>query len=175
MARRNVGIARVPMQDDLGHHMVPDRMRYLERWDLPGTELYVDDEVGDGQLTSTGRGFPVIALLGHAGGVLHNVTWQAPAGVWTATERVQIKAKLAEVLANRDQFELGGMRFRPHVATDRLSGQPMVYVYRTDVHPEALVAVSGPAGLALTPEHRYLDVATLGQATKECLAGRAAP
>ncbi|MDA1386606.1 MULTISPECIES: hypothetical protein [Glycomyces] len=163
------------MQDDLGHHMVPDRMRYLERWDLPGTELYVDDEVGDGQLTSTGRGFPVIALLGHAGGVLHNVTWQAPAGVWTATERVQIKAKLAEVLANRDQFELGGMRFRPHVATDRLSGQPMVYVYRTDVHPEALVAVSGPAGLALTPEHRYLDVATLGQATKECLAGRAAP
>jgi hypothetical protein len=147
----------------------------MERWNLPGTELYVDDEVGDGQLTSTGRGFPVMAFIGHAGGVLRNVTWQAPAGAWTATERVQIKAKLAEVLANRDQFELGGMRFRPHVATDPSSGQPMVYVYRTDVYPEALVAVSGPAGLVLTPEHRYLDVATLDQTTKERLAGRSAP
>jgi hypothetical protein len=163
------------MQEDPGHHLVPDRMRYVERWNLPGTELYVDDEVGDGQLTSTGRGFPVLALIGHAGGVLHNVTWQTSAGAWTATERVQIKAKLAEVLANRDQFNLGGMRFRPHIATDPSSSQPMVYVYRTDLYPEALVAVSGPAGLVLTPEHRYLDVATLDHATKECLAGRGAP
>lgn len=175
MTKPSVGIAGVPAQDDPGHHMVPDRMRHVERWDLPGTELYVDDAVGDGQLTSTGRGFPVMALLGHAGGVLHNVTWQAPAGAWTATERVQIKAKLAEVLANREQFALGGMRFRPHVTIDPSSGQPMVYVYRTDVRPEALVAVSGPAGLVLTLEHRYLDVATLDQAAKECLAGRGAP
>jgi hypothetical protein len=175
VTRPSVGTARVPAQGDPGHHMVPDRMRYVERWDLPGTELYVDDEVGDGQLTSTGRGFPVMALIGHAGGVLHNVIWQAPAGAWTATERVQIKAKLAEVLANRDRFNLGGMRFRPHVAADPSSGQPMVYVYRTDLYPEALVAVSGPAGLVLTPEHRYLDVATLDCATKECLAERGAP
>jgi hypothetical protein len=155
--------------------MVPDRMRYVEHWNLPGTELYVDDEVGDGQLTSTGRGFPLMALIGHVGGVLHNVIWQGSADIWTATERVQIKAKLAEVLANQDQFKLGGMRFRPHVATDLFSGHPMVYVYRTDVYPEALVAVSGPAGLVLTPGHRYLDSATLDQATKESLAGRSEP
>jgi hypothetical protein len=155
--------------------MVPDRMRYVERWNLPGTELYVDDEVGDGQLTSTGRGFPVMALIGHACGALHNVTWQGPAKAWNATERVQVKAKLAEVLANREQFALGGMRFRPQVATDPSSGRPMVYVYRTDVHPEALVAVSGPAGLVLTPEHRYLDVAALDHATEKCLAGWSAP
>jgi hypothetical protein len=174
VSRRGVGIARVPTAEELPDHVVPDRMRYLEQWDLPGTELYVDDEVGDGQLISTGRGFPVLAFIGHADGVLHEVNWQSPAGAWTATERVQIKQRLAEALANRDQFRLGGMRFRPHVATDPLKGQPVVYVYRTDVYPEVLVAVSGSAGLVLTPEHRYLDVATLGRAVTECLSGRSA-
>ncbi|RRR98211.1 hypothetical protein [Glycomyces terrestris] len=132
----------------------------------------MDDEVGDGELTSTGRGFPVLALLGHADGILHTLTWQGPAGAWTATERVQIKLKLAEVLSNRDQFQLGGMRFRPHKCANPVNGQTVVYVYRTDIYPEVLVAVAGSGGLALTPEHRYLDAVTLGRATEECLAGR---
>ena len=173
VTKPSVGIARVP--DDVPTHVVPDRMRYMERWNLPGTELYVDDEVGDGELTSTGRGFPALALFGHASGVLQQLAWQAPAGAWTASERVQVKAKLAEFLANRVQFKLGRMRFRPHVATDPSSARSVIYVYRTDVHPEVLVAISSPAELVLTPDHRYLDVTTLSQAIKVCLAGRAAP
>jgi hypothetical protein len=175
VSRRNVGVARVPVPDDQPNHMVPDRMRYLERWDLPGTELYVDDEIGDGQLTSADGAFPVLAFFSHADGILKEVVWQRSAGAWTATERMQIKAKLAEALANRDHFKLGGMRFRPHVATDPLKDRSVVYVYRTDVYPEVLVAVSSPAGLVLTPEHRYLDVTTLDQAVDECLSRRTAP
>jgi len=54
-------------------------------------------------------------------------------------------------------FEFGGMTLDPRTATDPSSGESITYVYRTDVHPESLVALSSSAGLYLQRDYRGLD------------------
>lgn len=54
-------------------------------------------------------------------------------------------------------FRFGGMTLDPHTATDPSSGKSITYVYRTDVHPESLVALVSDAGLYLQRAYRDLD------------------
>jgi len=58
-------------------------------------------------------------------------------------------------------FTLGGMEFRSHTATDPSSRESITYVYRTDLHPEALVAHVHDYGAYIQPAHRYLDEGVL--------------
>jgi len=61
-------------------------------------------------------------------------------------------------------FSLGGMDFRTHTATDPSSRESITYVYRTDLHPEALVAHIHDCGVYIQPTHRYLDEHVLARA-----------
>jgi hypothetical protein len=64
-------------------------------------------------------------------------------------------------------FSLGGMAFRAHTATDPSSREAITYVYRTDLHPEALVAHVHDYGVYIQPAHRYLDEGVLKTAVDQ--------
>lgn len=176
MALNRVDVQSAPEQAQ--SQLAPDRMMFV-RWPREGVELYLDDMKGDGQVRAEiDRRWQVVAVIGHAAGVLHTVVWQQAACIWGKDERAAVKHELSEILANRGcWFQLGGMRFRPHVTIDPTSGNRTVFVYRTDLCPEVLVAVKATGGLVLAPgDHRgYLDAAVLADAVEGCLGERTAP
>ncbi|MDR7336872.1 MULTISPECIES: hypothetical protein [Actinomycetes] len=49
------------------------------------------------------------------------------------------------------------MDFRVFTATDPSSREAITYVYRTDLHPETLVAHIHDYGMYIIPAHRYFD------------------
>ena len=85
--------------------IAPDRMKLVDSWrELPlPTELYVDDQAGDGHLVGAGVGGQTLcAVIGHAGGVLHTVTWQRHAAAWSDARRDIVKSRIRAALSRRE-------------------------------------------------------------------------